>query len=153
MGHLYHLMGGALWFNGWGSYDKVSCCFVWKYAQMLVFRGAPLPIITWPQVSVPLNKQEKGVYTLQTVNILYKYTQLGLTALEWSNLLMIDYCIQYSHSQKESGSTTALLRLQICEVSPSSNIWTMYSLIVWDSVYVSHTVPWIMNSNWVYVVL
>jgi len=31
-------MGGALWFNGWGtyglsgwgSYEKVSCCFVWK---------------------------------------------------------------------------------------------------------------------------
>ena len=34
-------MGGALWFNGWGTYglngwgtyDKVSCCFVWKYSQ------------------------------------------------------------------------------------------------------------------------
>ena len=31
---IYHLMGGALWYglgtyglNGWGSYDKVSCCF------------------------------------------------------------------------------------------------------------------------------
>ena len=49
MGHLslngrgiYHLMGGALWYglgtyglNGWGSYDKVSCCFVWKYAQKI----------------------------------------------------------------------------------------------------------------------
>ena len=41
-GHLYHLMGGALWYgwgtyglNGWGSYDKVSCCFVWKYAQKI----------------------------------------------------------------------------------------------------------------------
>ena len=39
MGHLslngrgiYHLMDGALWY-GWGSYDKVSCFFVWKYAQ------------------------------------------------------------------------------------------------------------------------
>ena len=33
--------------NGWGSYDKVSCCFVWKYAQkMLVFRGVPFPVIT-----------------------------------------------------------------------------------------------------------
>ena len=35
-------MGGALWYgwgtyglNGWGSYDKVSCCFVWKYAQKI----------------------------------------------------------------------------------------------------------------------
>ena len=35
---IYHLMGGALWFNGWdtyglngwGSYDKVSCCFIWE---------------------------------------------------------------------------------------------------------------------------
>ena len=34
-------MGGALWFNrwgtyglnGWSSYDKVSFCFIWKYAQ------------------------------------------------------------------------------------------------------------------------
>ena len=39
---IYHLMGGALWYgwgiyglNGWGSYDKVSCCFVWKYAQKI----------------------------------------------------------------------------------------------------------------------
>ena len=31
---IYHLMGGALWY-GWGSYDKVSCCFVWKYAQKI----------------------------------------------------------------------------------------------------------------------
>ena len=53
-----HLMGGALWFNGWGtyglngwgSYDKVSCCFVWKYAQkMLVFRGIPFP--KWADIS------------------------------------------------------------------------------------------------------
>ena len=37
---------GHLWLNGWGSYDKVSCCFVWKYAQkMLVFGGVPFPII------------------------------------------------------------------------------------------------------------
>ena len=49
MGHLslngqgiYHLMGGVLWYglgtyglNGLGSYDKVSCCFVWKYAQII----------------------------------------------------------------------------------------------------------------------
>ena len=36
-------MGGALWFNGWGTYglnglgtyDKVSFCFVWKYAQKI----------------------------------------------------------------------------------------------------------------------
>ena len=58
-GHLYHLMGGALchlmggafchlmaghlslngWgtygLNGWGSYDKVSCFFIWKYAQKI----------------------------------------------------------------------------------------------------------------------
>ena len=28
--------------DGWGSYDKVNCCFVWKYAQkMLVFREFP----------------------------------------------------------------------------------------------------------------
>ena len=26
---------GHLWRNGWGSYDKVSCCFVWKYAQKI----------------------------------------------------------------------------------------------------------------------
>ena len=39
---IYQLMGGALWhgwgtygLNGWGSYDKVSCCFVWKYAQKI----------------------------------------------------------------------------------------------------------------------
>ena len=39
---IYGLMGGALWYgwgtyglNGWGSYDKVSCCFVWKYAQKI----------------------------------------------------------------------------------------------------------------------
>ena len=40
---IYHLMGGALWFNGWGTYglngwgtyDKVSCCFVWKCAQKI----------------------------------------------------------------------------------------------------------------------
>ena len=44
-----HLMGGHLSLNGWGnmvlvghlwpkwvgSYDKVSCCFVWKYAQKI----------------------------------------------------------------------------------------------------------------------
>ena len=35
-------MGGALWYgwgtyglNGWGGYDKLSCCFVWKYAQKI----------------------------------------------------------------------------------------------------------------------
>jgi len=35
-------MDGALWYewgtyglNGWGSYDKVSCCFVWKYTQKI----------------------------------------------------------------------------------------------------------------------
>ena len=28
VGHLYGL-------NGWGSYDKVSCCFVWKYAKKI----------------------------------------------------------------------------------------------------------------------
>ena len=39
---IYHLTGGALWYglgtyglNGWGSYDKVSCCFVWRYAQKI----------------------------------------------------------------------------------------------------------------------
>ena len=54
----YKLMGGALWFNGWGTYDKVSCCFVWKYAQkILVFRGVPFPIIAWPQVVVPFNSR------------------------------------------------------------------------------------------------
>ena len=26
---------GHLSLNGWGSYDKVSCCFVWKYAQKI----------------------------------------------------------------------------------------------------------------------
>jgi len=33
------LNGGALWYglgtyglNGWGSYDKVSCGLIWKYA-------------------------------------------------------------------------------------------------------------------------
>ena len=39
MGHLWLLMGGYLGcgygLNGWGSYDKVSCCFVWKYAQKI----------------------------------------------------------------------------------------------------------------------
>ena len=47
---IYHLMGGALWFNGWGtwpngwgSYDKVSCCFVWKYARKITgFQGSTL---------------------------------------------------------------------------------------------------------------
>ena len=34
-GPLYHLMGEALWSNGWGTYDKVSYCFVWKYAQKI----------------------------------------------------------------------------------------------------------------------
>ena len=29
MGHL----GCGYGLNGWGSYDKVSCCFIWKYAQ------------------------------------------------------------------------------------------------------------------------
>ena len=29
MGHLWLIMGGAFMaYNGWGSYDKVSCCFV-----------------------------------------------------------------------------------------------------------------------------
>ena len=51
---IYDLMGGALWFNGWGtyglsgwgSYEKVSSCFVWKYAQkLLVFRGVLFLII------------------------------------------------------------------------------------------------------------
>ena len=26
---------GTYGLNGWGSYDKVSCCFVWKYAQKI----------------------------------------------------------------------------------------------------------------------
>ena len=31
--------------NGWASYGKVSCCFIWKYAQKtLVFRGVHFPI-------------------------------------------------------------------------------------------------------------
>jgi len=42
VGHL----GCGYGLNGWGSYVKVSCCFVWKYAQkMLVFRGVPFLII------------------------------------------------------------------------------------------------------------
>ena len=54
MGQLWLIMGGHLWLNGegiydldgWGSYDKVSCSFIWKYAQkMLVFSGVPFPII------------------------------------------------------------------------------------------------------------
>ena len=50
VGNLWLIMGGALGcgygLNRWGSYDKVSCCFVWKYAKkMLVFRGVPFPII------------------------------------------------------------------------------------------------------------
>ena len=28
-------MGRALWFYGWGTYDKVSCCFIWKYVQKI----------------------------------------------------------------------------------------------------------------------
>ena len=41
MGHLCLIMGGAfrVWLNGWGSYDKVSYCFVWKYAQKLLVLG------------------------------------------------------------------------------------------------------------------
>ena len=35
--------------KGWGSCDKVSCWFIWKYAQrMLDFRGVPFPVIAWP---------------------------------------------------------------------------------------------------------
>ena len=49
---------GIYGLNGWGSYGKVSCCFVWKYAQKkLVFREVPFPVIAWPQVLVPLNCQ------------------------------------------------------------------------------------------------
>ena len=45
-GHLSLNGWGTYGLNGWGSYDKVSCCFVWKYAQkLLVFRGVPFPII------------------------------------------------------------------------------------------------------------
>ena len=40
MGHLWFIMGGAFMtmcehygLDGWGSYDKVSCCFFWKYAK------------------------------------------------------------------------------------------------------------------------
>ena len=45
MGHLWLIMGGAFMaYNGWGSYDKVSCCFVWIYAQKRA-RGVPFPII------------------------------------------------------------------------------------------------------------
>ena len=57
-------MGGGIYgLDGWASYDLVSSCFVWKYAQkMLVFRGVPYPIITWPQVSVPLNSWPVAYY-------------------------------------------------------------------------------------------
>ena len=47
---IYHLMGGALWYgwgtyglNGWGSNDKVSCCFVWKYAQKNCWSSGEYP--------------------------------------------------------------------------------------------------------------
>ena len=40
IGQLWLIMGGAVMtlgcgygLNGWGSYDKVSCCFVWKADQ------------------------------------------------------------------------------------------------------------------------
>ena len=43
IGHLWLIMGGAFMtygcgygLNGWGSYHKVSCCFVWKYAQKML---------------------------------------------------------------------------------------------------------------------
>jgi len=50
VGHLWLIMVGAfrvwVWLKWWGSYEKVSCCFVWKYViKMLVFRGVPFPII------------------------------------------------------------------------------------------------------------
>ena len=56
MGGAFSLNGlGTYSLNGWGSYEKVGWCFVWKYAQkMLVIRGVPL-LITWPEVSIPLN--------------------------------------------------------------------------------------------------
>ena len=53
MGQLWLIMGGAVMtlgcgygLNGWGSYDEVSWCFIWKNAQkMQVFKGIPFPII------------------------------------------------------------------------------------------------------------
>ena len=55
MGHLWLIMGGTFmayngWcgygLKGWGSCDKVSCWFIWKYAQrVLDFRGVPFPVI------------------------------------------------------------------------------------------------------------
>ena len=29
-------LGCAYGLNGWDSYDKISCCFVWKYAQKMI---------------------------------------------------------------------------------------------------------------------
>ena len=45
MGHLCLIMkwvghlGCGYGLNEWGSYGKVSCCFVWKYAQK---------VLVWP---------------------------------------------------------------------------------------------------------
>ena len=62
--HNWDMGMGHLWLNGWSIYTVMtSCCFVWKYAQKLLdFRGVPFPIITWPQVSVPLNSRPEAYY-------------------------------------------------------------------------------------------
>ena len=60
-------MGGSLWYgwgtfglNGWGSYDKVTCCFIWKYAQKIA--GLQGSTLSDHRITVPLNSQPVDYY-------------------------------------------------------------------------------------------
>ena len=105
MGHLslngqgiYHLMGGALWYgwdtyglNGWGSYDKVSCCFVWKCAQKIdlpIFRCSILDL--WSVCLLIMN-----IHCLPTCK-LGKWL-MGLPGLKCPKILKLFCFYKYNH--------------------------------------------------------
>ena len=61
MGYLCLIMMSGAW---WGSYDKLSCCFVWKYAQkILVFKGVPFLVIVIRGFTVTLLCTEQHLHS------------------------------------------------------------------------------------------
>ena len=61
---IYHLMGGHLWPKWVGQLwqCKAAVSFGNMLKKLLVFRRVPFPIITWPQVLVPLNSRPVDYY-------------------------------------------------------------------------------------------